>query len=170
MPRSYEEIRQDIIESETMGEAVIWHRASLYREALACGLEPKQVATDVGRGAAYVRDLVRTLRAFPEPEQRVPLLTFTHHKYAAATDNPGAWIAQAEAGAWSTRDMQAALRAANATDPFAERQAQGERALQRLRRWWEDAAPEERQAFFPAIQRWYVTALTTQTRPEGSHG
>lgn len=163
MPRSYEEATQTALELHTAQEAVQWSIGQLALEqAEAWGITPQQMASDWGYSASAIRKMMRTVRAFPNPADRVALLSFSHHALAAQTDDPMGWLTQAEANSWSIRDLQEAIAQAKAANPQEARKTAGERALQRLRKWWEQATIAERQALFPAIQQWYVVALTTQ--------
>lgn len=89
------------------------------------------VAGDTGLSAGYVRQLIGTANAFPDPAQRAQDLSFSHHRVAAFTDDPAGWIDQAVAHAWSVEDLRAAIR--DARDPVA-RDEQARQAAKRLER------------------------------------
>lgn len=141
--RDYEADSSFVQELKTGQEAVQWQIAELMAYWVDQGRTPKQLAADWGFAASTVRQYVRTWRAFPLPADRVPLLSFRHHTLAARTTDPSRWIAEAEAHAWSTRDLEATLRAARAADPAEHRRTVGERLCQRLDRWLEAAEPAE---------------------------
>jgi hypothetical protein len=98
------------------------------------------VAGDTGLSAGYVRQLIGTAHAFPDPAGRAQDLSFSHHRVAAFTDDPHAWLDQAVAHAWldqavahawSVEDLRAAIQ--DAQDPVA-RDEQARRAAKRLER------------------------------------
>ena len=91
----------------------------------------KAVAGDSGLSEGYIRQLIGTANAFPEPAERAADLSFSHHRIAAFTDDPPYWRDQAVANGWSVEDLRAAIRAAK--DPVAA--TEGARtAAQRLER------------------------------------
>lgn len=89
------------------------------------------VAGDTGLSAGYVRQLIGTANAFPDPAGRAQDLSFSHHRVAAFTDDPAGWLDQAVAHAWSVEDLRAAIQ--DAQDPVA-RDEKARRAAQRLER------------------------------------
>lgn len=91
----------------------------------------KAVAGDSGLSEGYIRQLIGTANAFPEPAERAADLSFSHHRIAAFTDDPPRWLEQAVANAWSVEDLRAAIR--EEKDPVAA--AEGARtAAKRLER------------------------------------
>ncbi len=145
--RTLEEIEQDLLEIRHAGEAVQWTVAVLCAEACEY-VSAKQVAADIGMSAGQVSRLIKTLKAFPDPASRsdLPGITFSHHRLAAYTTDPAYWLAQAEAEAWSTRDLEDALQQARATDPQAEAARQWAAALQRVRKGLEAVTGDDQRA------------------------
>lgn len=101
-----------------------------------------RLASDVGRSASYIRQLIATAKAFPDPAQRAADLSFSHHRIAAMTRDPEGWIDQAAAHQWSVEELRQAIR--DARDPVAlaeqARRAQ-ERVEQTVRKYNEHWAP-----------------------------
>ena len=58
---------------------------------------------------AYVRQMINAAAAFPAA-RRDPRLTFTHHRFAAMTDQPDHWLKEAAEHDWSCRAMELAIR------------------------------------------------------------
>jgi hypothetical protein len=138
-----------------MGERALWLQAELAVTATRdYGLSAAAWATEIGCSAAWVRSLCRTHRAFPQEDARVALLPFSVHAACAATSDPSGWLQRAEAGAWSVRDLRAAIRQAQAGDATEDARVAGERILQRLRRWSEDAPAEVRREVLSAFRVW----------------
>lgn len=101
-----------------------------------------RLASEVGRSASYIRQLVATAKAFADPADRAQDLSFSHHRIAAMTEDPLAWIDQAAAHQWSVEELRQAIR--DAKDPVADaeraRRAQ-ERVEQAVRKYNEHWAP-----------------------------
>jgi len=135
MPRSYEEVQQDILEIAHAGEAVQWTLAELFAEALE-QVTAAQLATDVGKSAATIRQYVRVRKTWPNPEDRqvLPPITWSHFVIASETDDPRHWLGEALDHEWSTRDLRDAIHQHDATDPIEAEQTAWDRALQRVRK------------------------------------
>jgi len=88
------------------GEDSMWDRAAIVTALYETGLTPRQIASSLGCSASLCRKFVRTFNAFPDPEKRIPFLSFRHHVIAAYTDDPEKWINLAADNHWSTREMQ----------------------------------------------------------------
>lgn len=89
----------------------------------------QMIATDVGFSASYVRQLVATSVAFPEPEKRAKDLSFSHHRIAAMTENPEQWIDLASQNALSVAELKEAIKATK--DKISEAE-QARRAAERI--------------------------------------
>ena len=59
--------------------------------------------------ASYIRGLAAMARAFPE-DQRDPALSLSHHRIAAVTETPPAWLDKAADREWSVRELQRGIR------------------------------------------------------------
>lgn len=155
MPRAYEVVLSEILEMDEANEAVQWTRAAYYREALDA-VSARQLATDIGKSAATINKYVRTLKAFPTHEDRIsePPIAFSHHLLAAHTADPHGWLERAHRLQWSTRDLVDAIKAAKASDPVAEYQAQIDRAVQRLRKVHQEANAVQRDYLREMVDRW----------------
>jgi len=68
------------------------------------------VASQQNRSADTIRSWVAAYQAFPEEQDRVPTLHFTHHCIAAMTDDPPYWIARAADEEMTTAQLRAAIR------------------------------------------------------------
>ena len=64
------------------------------------------LAGEVGLSAAYIRHLIATAKAFPTPESRAQDLSFTHHRVAAMTKEPRAWLERAVTEGMSVDQMR----------------------------------------------------------------
>lgn len=90
------------------------------------------LAGEVGLSAAYIRHLIATAKAFPTPENRAQDLSFTHHRVAAMTKDPQAWLERAVAEGLSVDQMRERTK----TDRLAkaDRALRAEARLVRLAR------------------------------------
>lgn len=70
----------------------------------------RKVASELGLSSSAVRDMVRTFLAFPDESMRAKDLSFTHHRYAAMTDDPEGWLEQAIIYGWSSRQLWEEIR------------------------------------------------------------
>lgn len=139
---TYDEVLGQLHTLAEADEAVAWSKAELVTAALGLdGVTPSQLAHDLGCSKSYVRRLAKTYKTFPTPESRwqAPNATFSHHRICAETTDPGMWLTRCAEHEWSTRDLQAAIRAAQARTPEEEAYAHADRVVQRLRRTWQDA-------------------------------
>ena len=88
----------------------------------------KLLATDTGVSASYVRQIVATAKAFPE-ESRALDLSFSHHKIAALTEDPEAWLQRALKGSLSVQELRQAVT--DSKDRLTEAE-EAQRAAERL--------------------------------------
>lgn len=136
----YEQDLAVFIAFDEAEEAALWDKAAWVRAMTArYGRETARLlARDTGHSAYYVRCLIATAEAFPDPADRAADLSFSHHRIAAFTDDPAAWIDRAAAEQWNVADLREAIRAARdpvAADAAAEQaQARLERAVERFNR------------------------------------
>lgn len=70
----------------------------------------RRIASELGLSSSAVRDMVRTFLAFPEESMRAKDLSFTHHRYAAMTDDPEWWLEQSIINGWSSRQLQEQIK------------------------------------------------------------
>jgi hypothetical protein len=155
MPRSYEELTQQVLTLVAADRTVQWGVADAAREALdELGLTARQVATDWGFSASTVRKLRRVAQCFPDVGQRWPDVPFSIYVMATATPDPATWVQRAAQAQWSTRDLRDAIRAVHAADPDALWQQRAEQTVQRLRRVGQEAPPAVRAYLRTALQSW----------------
>jgi hypothetical protein len=132
-------------ESDNLWNQAAWARAmaAYYGKKTASLL-----ATATGLSSGYVRQLIATANAFPDPSDRAQDLSFSHHRVAAMTEEPMDWIAQATSQGWSVQDLKDAIQ--DAKDPISEADQQArdrqalERAVRRYNTRW--AAPLREEA------------------------
>ncbi|RJX18223.1 MAG: hypothetical protein C4570_07220 [Ammonifex sp.] len=111
-PPSWEEILQLLLSLEEAQDDCKWHQGEILASLVECGVSQRAVASEIGKSASYVRERVKTWRAFPEEGTRVRELSWQHHRIAAKTDDPQDWIAKASDNGWSTRDFERAIKEA----------------------------------------------------------
>ena len=144
-----------------LGERSAWLQAEVAEEAARVhGITAPKWAAEVGCSASKVRQMVRSVRAFPTEDQRVPLLSWSHHAVCAQTDDPPGWLLRAEAGAWSVADLRQAIRDARQGQALSDEEARaaGERILQRLRKWGEGVPAAVRREVAASAREWAVMA------------
>lgn len=117
---TYEEDLAMFLRLTEYGERASWLRAehALRMTERHGRRTASMLAADTGYSASYIRQLVATARAFPNEEDRAADLSFTHHRYAAMTENPAEWIDKAVQNGWTQRELQNAI--ADAKDPLSE--------------------------------------------------
>ena len=64
----------------------------------------------------WLEKMTRVFNAFPNEEDRIPVLSFRHHQIAAATADPQKWLAEAVDNQWSTRTLQENINATKGDD------------------------------------------------------
>lgn len=118
----------------------------------------RMLAADTGRSASYIRQLVATAKAFPEPESRVADLSFSHHRLAAMTEEPERWIELAAERQLSVADMKEAIRVAKERLSAAE---EAQTAAERL----ENAARKFNERFATLAGRRVILTWETVQSP-----
>ncbi len=78
----------------------------------------RMIAAGVGLSEGYIRQLIATAKAFPEPENRAEDLSFSHHRIAGMTEDPAKWLDTAVDHQLSVDELREAIR--DAADPIAE--------------------------------------------------
>ncbi|MEW6772176.1 MAG: HNH endonuclease [Bacillota bacterium] len=111
-PPSWEEILQLLLSLEEAQDDCKWHQGEILASLAECGVSQRAVASEIGKSSSYVRERIKTWRAFPEEGTRVRELSWQHHRIAAKTDDPQNWIAKAADNGWSTRDLERAIKEA----------------------------------------------------------
>ncbi len=109
----------NLVEGE---DASKWERGAILVVMLdGMKIKPPAVASLIGCSPAQVRELAKTFRAFPEEADRAKDLSWFHHRVAANTTEPKAWIEKAVESGWSTRQMRELIKAACAKSDEAAR-------------------------------------------------
>lgn len=126
------------------------------------------IATDVGRTASYIRQMIATAKAFPKPEDRADDLSFSHHRIAAMTENPAAWIDKAAQNSWSQRELKQAIKDTKDRLSDAERarrtEERMEQAVAKYNEQWAEATGKR------AVLAWeHVQLSTTAATPLTAH-
>ncbi|MCY0884251.1 MAG: hypothetical protein OWV35_00010 [Firmicutes bacterium] len=95
-----------------------------------------RLAGATGLADSTIRGLIAAYKAFPTPASRAQDLSFSHHRVAAMTADPGYWLDQAVAHGWSVADLQEAIREARdgvaLTDRALKARTRLERAVARF--------------------------------------
>lgn len=107
---SLDEVLQTYYSYEEIGETAVWGQARILCGMADSGIEPKKIAGLVGCSSATVRERVRTFRAFPEESMRAKDKSFTHHRLASKTDDPGKWLDIVCEQGLSTRQLAEAIK------------------------------------------------------------
>lgn len=123
-----EELVQSYISLEEKENETRWVKGQILDILIERGAKAGWIASQVGVSAAQVRVMVRTFRAFPTEESRMPALTWFHHRIAANTSNPEQWICEAADGHYSTRQLQAVIKGKTESDD-EKKQKKAEKAL-----------------------------------------
>ncbi len=124
----------DAIQDE---EDAVWRLAAgvvVLKEGLK--MKTGQVSEAIGKSPAEIRVLVDTFLAFPKEEMRVPDKSFTHHRYAAKTDNPVEWLEKAVDEDWSTRQLDKEIKKSKCVSEKAKEgmsKSRAEKALRELK-------------------------------------
>lgn len=121
--KSIDDLLQELIDLRLAESATTWAQAELVfvlrnHHRVKAG----DLAATINCTSRYISDLARTYRAFPDPDSRVPELTFTHHSIASTTDDPHKWIAEAADRQYSTRELRKAVKGEAVKDELREAQ------------------------------------------------
>lgn len=111
-PPPWEEVLQVLLSLEEAQDDCKWRQGEILAALVDCGVPQRTIASEMGKSASYIRERVKTWRAFPDEGTRVRDLSWQHHRIAAKTDDPQAWITKASDNGWSTRDLERAIREA----------------------------------------------------------
>ena len=155
--QTYESLVSRYLDTAAITDRSLWLRADIALEARNLHhITANQWAAQVGCSASWVRQMWRAAEAFPE-ESRIPDLSFTLHAIAAHTDSPQAWAERAHDEQWSAADLRRALKG-EPTLSNEDQRREGERILQRLRKWGEGVPASVRQAVAEKVREWAVGA------------
>lgn len=109
--KSLEEVIQIYCSYSEIEETAIWEKAAILAAMIDAGIKVKTISSLVGCSPATVRERVRTFKAFPDPLSRAVDKTFTHHRIASKTKDPGKWIDLVCEMDLSTRQLEEAIKA-----------------------------------------------------------
>lgn len=98
-----------LIEGEQQADEIRFMQGQVIDELVTRGVKYSWIASQIGKSAAWVRTTHKTYLAFPTEEDRIPGLSWTHHKIAAATEDPKGWIERAANEEMSTRELRKAI-------------------------------------------------------------
>lgn len=163
---NYESDLQVFINLVQQGEATLWAQAAWAMEMTGkYGRKTaKMLAVDTGLSASYVRQIVATAKAFPEPESRAQDLSFTHHRMAAMTEDPERWLTAATEKELSIAELR---REINDTKDRVALDEQARRAAERLRQ----SVLKFNEVYGPilgerAVLEWEAVELNTTAKSE----
>ncbi len=154
------------------GEEIRWLMGELllvYAEGRAKRGFARAMAGELGCSTRWVSLLMKVARAFPSHE-RDAALTWEHHRVAASTSDPGAWLDRAVAKGWSTRQLAEAIREARAGNPGRDEMlAQGDVLVRRVEEYLERWGPQAEQVLRRVRLRlaaWEEAWAKGKARPE----
>lgn len=101
-----EELIQAYISLEEQERESKWVKAQLLEAMLSAGAKASWLASQIGISVSLIKKMVKTFKAFPEENMRVPELDFEHHFIAAGSHNPSAMIAKAADEQLSSRQLR----------------------------------------------------------------
>lgn len=133
VPTSFEADLAIFIQLREQEESALWAQADwAMNMAGRYGRHTaRMIAAGVGLSEGYIRQLIATAKAFPEPDTRAEDLSFSHHRIAAMTEDPAQWLDTAVDHQLSVDELREAIR--DAADPIAEAD-ETERAEKRVAR------------------------------------
>lgn len=108
-PKTIEDLISMLIQTEQNSQEIRFLQGEIINELTSRNVKYSFIASQIGKSTAYIRTVHKTFIAFPTEEQRIPTLSWTHHKIAAFTDNPAQWIARAADEEMSTRQLREAI-------------------------------------------------------------
>lgn len=115
--KTFEEVLELYLFCLEKGESSMWERAAVITVMHDCmKLKPRQIASALGCSSSLVRKMARVFNAFPNNEDRIPVLSFRHHIIASHSSNPAEWLAKAADNEWSTRQLQEAINTTKETE------------------------------------------------------
>ncbi len=111
-----EELIQACISLKEEAEEIKWVKAQLLYAILTTGVTASWVASQINASASWVRKLVKTYRAFPSEDMRVPEVGFEMHYIAAMSPDPAGYLARAADEGLSTRQLRKLIKEETASD------------------------------------------------------
>lgn len=153
--KSLEELLQIYCDCIEVSEDMTWTRAEIMAILLDIGLKQTTVSSLLGCSPATIREYVRTYRAFPNESMRAKDLSFTHHVYAAKTQEPEKWIDLCVAEGLSTRQLSEKIKAAGCDKEIIEDQLQ-EKAERTVRMFTEIISSDNNK-----VIRWLTEKVST---------
>lgn len=101
-----EELIQAYISLEEQERESKWAKAQLLEAMLSAGAKAAWLASQLGISVSLIKKMVKTFKAFPEENMRVPELKFEHHAQAARATDPAKIIAVAADEQLSSRQIE----------------------------------------------------------------
>ena len=127
--RPYEEIVAMLIETVEDIDALEFCQGQIMDLMNRMGHSMSSIAAGIGKSVGYVSARIKTYRAFPEDSMRAKDMSWTHHRYAANTDNPPKWIDEAVKNQYSSRELDRAIKELPIDKPKTDWQSKAEKAL-----------------------------------------
>ena len=81
-------------------------KGQLLDAMLAAGATQKYLSQELGVSPSQIRELVHVYRTFPDPANRIPTLSWYHHRVAARSSNPQKYLALAADQPVSVRKLR----------------------------------------------------------------
>ena len=154
-PLPLESLISRYLDAGALTERSLWLQAEIASEARRLHhVTAAQWASQVGCSASWVRQMWRAVEAFPE-SSRLPDTSFTLHAVAAHGDDPQRWVERAHDEQMSAADLRRAMRG-TPTLGAEEQRREGERILQRLRKWGEGVPADVRRAVAEKVREWVM--------------
>ena len=109
---SVDDILGQLVSVRQQSHEVRFMEGELAYYAKRMGVKVGVIAEYINSSKAYVHQIIKVYEAFPTEEDRVPFseLTYSHFKAAAYQDDPTYWMEQAADNAWSTRELNFAIK------------------------------------------------------------
>jgi len=127
--RPYEEIVSMLVETIEDVDTLEFCQGQIMDLMNRMGHSMSSIAAGIGKSVGYVSARIKTYRAFPEDSMRAKDMSWTHHRYAANTDNPPKWIDEAVKNQYSSRELDRAIKGLPIDKPKTDWQIKAEKAL-----------------------------------------
>ncbi len=128
-PPTLEELIQAYINLDEQRDECNFLKGQLLVALTDAGVKKGWIASQVRSSVSQIKVLIRTYKAFPREDMRVPELTWYHHRLAAHTDKPQEWITKAVENEWSTREMSQAIKEESSSEGEADKAMQAARTV-----------------------------------------
>jgi hypothetical protein len=120
----YEELIQRAIDCVQAGDENKWTLGAIIALLVNIEQAPRgEIANQLACSTRYVSELMKVWETFPSEAQRIPELSWQHHRIAARTNDPYKWLEKAAENGWSAREFELAIKS-----PCPEEEVAMERA------------------------------------------